>query len=53
VFAAVIAALYLGALVIITVENRRLTRRRHWLAPVTLTAYAVIVFLCSFLLSGS
>lgn len=53
VLAAVIAALYVGALVIITIENRRLTRRRHWPAPVTLTAYAVVVFLCSFLLGRS
>lgn len=53
VLAVVVAALYLGALMIITVENRKLTRHRHWPAPVTLTAYAAIVFLCSFLLSGS
>jgi|GEM_PF-2831549 len=53
VLAAVFAALYLGALVIIAVENRRFPGRRHWPAPVALTAYAAIVFLCSFLLGRS
>lgn len=53
VFAAVIAALYLGALLTITVDNRRVPGHRHWPGPVALTAYAAILFLGAFLLGRS